>query len=268
MASSQYRVKNVSLRLAGDFSNSPVIRYNSPVSSVIEEHDRKIVVINDRNPMNIHADLMSKMDLSRSSPTNAIVFSGGNHSCRETMIGEIFAAKETMDFFEKREVHFTQASSQRYGNMCSFIEYYQQDGYSLSPERIELIMEFYQRFLTQESSSPFYVQEYDKNIYLSFKHTVISRVYAASLLLWCFRNVDIMSDCLKKFPRKTHIGQLFEYLSHAFLKNEDWGDGENPTGLLSLFAYGFLQPRAIDHSERTNFNGPATFATRGFSAQI
>ncbi len=87
-------------------------------------------------------------------------------------------------------------------------------------------------------------------------------VWTISLLLWIFRNPNILFSIVKEFHERNvgAINVLFSYLSKAFLENPSWGDGDNSALALSLYCYALYKSKRLSYESA---DGPASAATHG-----
>ena len=273
MASSTYRTDFVATKLntSRHIISEPVIRYISPVQEVEKEDDSRLTVLHSTGDFLTTHELINKELKSRTSYPDVVRIKGeATHSCRETLLSEIFQNQKSIDFFEQYNVYFMKQSSFRLSNSMVFIKYLTQDYTELTESHIRLMLEFSKKFLTKESNGNFHVQESEGNIVLSYKTESSMRSFTASMILWIFRNKDIMVNCLKKFENQSivPIKNLWFYLSQKFLENDAWGNDANPNVALSLFCYGVSIYEFSDHYKEEWTSGPATFAYRRFPPSI
>ena len=262
MASSLYRVSVLAFRMRDDVIDSTVIKLQHPHQKVVDSWEKKFDLGKDSTYLHDHEAL--QQHFNKNPETNVVRIHGTTHSCRETLLGEINTSLETLNHYENYDVGYKR-KRQRLCNYSVHIEYFEENGSSLSEERIQLILKFAEKFLSIKIGSPFFVQRYKDSIILSYKNSDAIRHYTASFLLWLFRNAAIMQNCLENIEKLDSQRILWSYLSKEFLNNPSWGNSANPAIALSAFSY-YCTLSAYTYIEFGMFTGPATFAQRAIAA--
>lgn len=152
-----------------------------------------------------------------------------NHTCRETLLGELFLELQMLNFYNDQY-------GVKYRFPMIFIEYFLESGNILEQQRIDLAMNFANNFLRE---STFHLQVSEKSLILSFSPSDDYMVFTASLLLWIFRNMDIMSYFTEtaQDTKNLRFSYFMRKLSTLFLEHSSWQDEANPGVALSLFCY-------------------------------
>lgn len=255
MASSEYRVSVLAFRLDHDKVDSVSIKPYAPHDKVVDSDPKKFDLRKASTKYHDHATLQEY--IKKNPDVDVVRIHGVTHSCRETLLEEIRSSIETLNHYESYACY--KGQSTLFSNYSVHIEYFEEGGRVLSEERIELILKFSQRFLSRNQGSAFCVQRYKDTIILSYKNTDSIRDYTASLILWLFRNTEIMENCLENIKETSSPKVLFNYLAKNFLRFSSWGNSANPVILLSAFSY-FCTMSSVHSSTNNYHSGPASFA--------
>lgn len=265
MASSSYRANVVAFRMnpRSMLSLSANV-FTSDLGKLWESDERKFDLSIRNGVFYAHAALSNYVE---TSPNVGILrFYGTNHDCRETLLSEIRAGLKVLEHYNEYNVGY-ERSETKFVNPTVFIEYFEQYGADLHEDRIQLILSFAERFLHHEGGAGFSVKRHGKSIILSYRNVDEPRHYTASLILWIFRNTEIMEDCLKNVNTSESKDKLWDYLSESFLKNSSWGNEANSVTALSLFSYYYIQSK-YGTTSSVPFNGPVNFSQNGIPIDI
>lgn len=264
MASSKYKAHVIFRRVDSDFMGFDQYIPFSEIND-IKVSDESFVIPVDSGMHPTMKQIKSNAHIIYES--RYLFFTSKNtHTCRETLIGEIYDSYKAFEFLEN---YRSNTAKDYYDNSFNlnptvFIEYIKEYSENISPDTIKLILEFYARFMDRNSGSGFHVQKHGGNIILSYKMNESMKNFTASLILWIFRNTNIMVDCLKNFSsvEKVYFGNLLTYLMKGFLKNPGWVNTSNPSIPMSLFCYNLLKNGDSGYIDPKIIGGPVEFSIR------
>lgn len=168
------------------------------------------------------------------------------HSCRETLLSELSRHEKFIgNYYTKR---------------VSIIRYSKELSKKIDDITLEKVNKFSELY-----SLPLNIYIIENEIYLLFPSNNFN-LNLSSLLLWCFRNVQILDYILEQTSEQ-RLGMSFlgKILSNAFLEFPEFGNVYNSNFLLSVFSWRLFNTGS-QHDDSTYSIGPVRGAEKyGFS---
>lgn len=197
----------------------------------------------------------------REEATCAILHSG-THSCRETLLYSLHRSLSEISkhsYLSKAQV---------------FVEYLQEGSSKLSDSHIEKILKFGEVFLeSRRNIDEFSVAKTASNSIVLTMYEDSERSMTAlcvlSMILWIFRNQNILDDVLEKFSsgKKSYLKPLFQYMAVRFLEESGWGDMSNQNLYMSVFCYFVSTGEVLRQNYKWFVNGPESAGKMGIPVE-
>lgn len=259
MASSTYRAITMSRRSSAAGGGSPVDCQQNLFGKYLTQEFSDTVVHTSSYASKLVRGAFQKQDEAISqSKVWFLMADGKNHTCRETLLNFLYRASLCVDY-------------EKFANSIALINYFREDGVSLSQSRIQKIQAFDERFLRSDMSGIRIAPQFQnvEGIVLYMRFTqgkIISRLMKISLILWIFRHEGILDECLSEFSNVSNLANLFRWLKIKFLENSTWGDSANPNLALSIYCY--FQELGDDSTHVDWVNGPSNYIGAVFEPQL
>lgn len=176
----------------------------------------------------------------------------GRFSCRESIL--------------YHASHHLKQINGLYTSPTLLVEYYYENG-DLDKERVDMMMKIGKLFFSGRYSPIKVLLTPDNKNSVTVLYSwdkensgeLAEDLSKVSMLLYVFRNQEIMEEILDNFDEEDTYHAMYRFLAKEFLKHEYWSNAANPGLALSLFCYRVAE-NIMQRSMEFSVNGPSNLA--------